>query len=304
MVERKYFPINEKLAKDSLGMWSFSEYKLNSATESYQAEVNKAYNIVDKIAEIKPNRLDEALQVAEKYSRSYVIWIDKKHSIDMQCPSVMICGGANFPVKKKEKQNAATDKHYKDLEYINGYMTKLENILHGQEIIKSGDSDAIEKLQEKLTDLERLQTLMKSANSYYKKNNSLDGFEMSDKLKNACMQSINSGWSDRPFPSYSMTNNNAKLKATKDRLESLQKVKETPTQETIQTHICQVVENTELMRIQLVFEGKPDEEVRSILKSNGFKWSPTNGAWQRQLTDNARYSTKKAIKQLEELQTA
>lgn len=51
-----------------------------------------------------------------------------------------------------------------------------------------------------------------------------------------------------------------------------------------------VIQNTELNRLQLIFDGKPSDEVRDILKSNGFKWSPKNTAWQRQLTQNALYA--------------
>lgn len=43
-------------------------------------------------------------------------------------------------------------------------------------------------------------------------------------------------------------------------------------------------------RLQLFFEEKPSEEQRRELKSNGFKWAPSQGAWQRQLTKNAIYS--------------
>lgn len=49
------------------------------------------------------------------------------------------------------------------------------------------------------------------------------------------------------------------------------------------------------MRLQLVFDGKPEDGTRERLKANGFRWSPKNGAWQRQLTDNAR----RALKALE-----
>ena len=81
----------------------------------------------------------------------------------------------------------------------------------------------------------------------------------------------NNSYADRPFASYSLTNNNAKINNTKDRIAQLQKTKSTPTQETIQSEFCKVVENTQEMRIQLLFDGKPDEAIRSILKSNGFK---------------------------------
>lgn len=49
-----------------------------------------------------------------------------------------------------------------------------------------------------------------------------------------------------------------------------------------------VVEDPDLDRIQIVFEGRPDEATRSILKSRGFRWAPSQGAWQRHLNNNGR----------------
>ena len=302
-IERKYFPINEQLAKTSQTLWSFSDYVPNSATNGYKAEVEKAYKIVDIIAIKKPKRTDEALSIAERFSKAYASWINKGYSIESMCPSVMICGAGNFPVRKKEKQNQARDNHYKQLDYINGYLKKLENVLYGNEIIKSGDADAIEKLQEKLDQLEEKQETMKQVNAYYRKNKTLEGCDLLsqkaiDEIKDLM---IRISYHTQPFASYSLTNNNAKIKAAKQRIEQLQKAKEEGIKETIKTEVCQVIENSELMRIQLLFDGKPDEQTRSILKSNGFRWAPKNKAWQRQLTDNARYSTKKVIEQLEKL---
>ena len=45
-------------------------------------------------------------------------------------------------------------------------------------------------------------------------------------------------------------------------------------------------ENVPENRLQIFFEGKPDEATRNILKENSFRWSPKAGAWQRQLNDN------------------
>ena len=61
----------------------------------------------------------------------------------------------------------------------------------------------------------------------------------------------------------------------------------------------EVIQNEEQNRLQLKFEGKPSAEMRDKLKHNGFKWSPSNNAWQRQLTPNARYATQKLIKELD-----
>ena len=100
-----------------------------------------------------------------------------------------------------------------------------------------------------------------------------------------------------------LTNNNANIRRIEERIRSLQAAKDKGTTET-ENGICKVVENTEAMRIQLVFAGKPEAAVRDILKSNGFKWSPSYGAWQRQLTPNGKRACERALKQIGEAQTA
>ena len=60
-----------------------------------------------------------------------------------------------------------------------------------------------------------------------------------------------------------------------------------------------VVRNQSENRLQLVFDKKPSEEVRSLLKQNGFKWSPTNEAWQRFLNSNGEYAAKYVIERLQ-----
>ena len=59
-----------------------------------------------------------------------------------------------------------------------------------------------------------------------------------------------------------------------------------------------VERNTDINRLQLKFDGKPDEATRSILKSYGFRWSPREGAWQRQLGSNADWSLKAVAEKL------
>ncbi len=54
-----------------------------------------------------------------------------------------------------------------------------------------------------------------------------------------------------------------------------------------------VVENTELGRIQMLFDAKPDSDMRSILKRNGFRWAPSQDAWQRHLNENGRMAVQR-----------
>ena len=102
-----------------------------------------------------------------------------------------------------------------------------------------------------------------------------------------------------PFPPFSLSNNNQNIRAAKKRLESLQAIKDEGTKwqsVDFMGESVEVIENAELMRLQLLFEGKPSEEVRQTLKRNGFRWSPKQGAWQRQLTANARSALRFMLK--------
>lgn len=66
-----------------------------------------------------------------------------------------------------------------------------------------------------------------------------------------------------------------------------------------------VIKNFAEDRLQIVHEKKPDAGTIQQLKANGFRWSPRNQAWQRQLTDNAYYAAARAVKvTVEELREA
>ena len=105
------------------------------------------------------------------------------------------------------------------------------------------------------------------------------------------------------FPDYMLANNNANIRRLEGRIKSLQKTKSQGTQES-ENKFFKVKENVEAMRIQLFFEGKPEPEVRDILKSNGFRWAPSVGAWQRQLNNNGKYAVERVIRELEEMEAA
>jgi len=59
-----------------------------------------------------------------------------------------------------------------------------------------------------------------------------------------------------------------------------------------------VIENTDITRIQIVFDAKPDADVRTILKRNGFRWAPSQDAWQRHLNNNGRHAVKQVLRSL------
>lgn len=302
-MERVYYKINEMSAKQAHNMMSFSDYKMGSKTVEYRGYVNKAYELADRVATARPNEADRAYRLAQKYSKKLAENMNASSHIGCMCPSVMISGAGNFPIKKKEKQNAAVDRNYQQFNEIQNILHKLESILYCKEIIKSDDEMAIEKLEEKLEHLKEQQEIMKRVNLYYRKNKTLEDCpELTEKEIKQLKEEMEKDWhpENKPFASYILSNNNQNIHATEERLKRLKATKEKGTQK-MENEFFRIVENTEIMRLQIFFDEKPKQEVRNILKSNGFKWSPKNICWQRQLTNNAKYSVKRVIQELKEI---
>lgn len=307
MEERVYYSINEKTAKQAHNMMSMREYEPGSKTAEYKSYVNKAYDLADRVAEAKPSQAERVYTLAERYAKKLATNMNKNSNIGCMCPSIMISGGSNFPVRKKEKQNQAWEKNMEEYEQIQNILQKIENILYGKEIIKSGDADAIEKLEEKLEDLKEKQETMKAVNKAIRKKNTEQGDE---ELRDMGYSDAQIHQFRKPdfcgrvgFPQYALQNNNANIHRVEKRLQKLKEAKEKGSQE-IEKKLhdgtsFKVVENTESMRIQLFFDGKPEPEIRDILKSHGFRWAPSQSAWQRQLTANGRYALKKTLEKLE-----
>lgn len=305
MSDRKYFPINEGSARTAHNMMSMRDYAEGSTTAGYRSAVDKAYDIADKVAEKKPEEAERAYRLAERYSKKMAEYYNKESSIGMMCPSVMISGAGNFPVKKKERQVAAWQKNHEFYQYVQGILEKIENILYGREIIKSDDERAVEKLEEKLEDLKETQERMKAANKAIRMKDTEAGDDALREMgysEEAIKQLREPDYCGRlGYPGYLLTNNNANIHRVEERLNRLKEVKEKGSSEQ-EFWTFKVVENTEAMRYQIIFDGKPDAEVRTLLKSNGFKWAPSQGAWQRQITTNGKYALNRAVEKLKEME--
>ena len=283
-----YYSINEGAARRAKEMNSFSDYKEGSATAEYRAMVDKAAAIAEQQkSRVDPMYHEKIDHLLDTYARKLAENMNQGFAIDARVPSVMIAGPANFPVGKKEKQNRARNSNMEEWRYIQGLLDKIRST--GMGGISADDPAAIEKLQKKLDGLERSQLIMKEVNAYYRKHGKLDGCallspDQIEKLK----ASIASSWrSDpRPFESYQLTNNNAEIRRVKARIEQLSKQAQREFSGW-EFDGGRVEMNREDNRLQVFFDGKPDADTRAELKSSGFRWAPSVGAWQRQLTDNA-----------------
>ena len=286
-----YYTINEAAAKRAKDMNSFSDYKQGSATAEYRHYVDEAVQLAERQKQrVDPMYHEKIDSLLDTYARKLAANMNKGYEIDARVPSILIAGGSNFPTRKKEKQNAARDSNYREWQDIQGLLDKIRST--GMGGISADDPQAVQKLEKKLESLEKSQETMKAVNAYYRKHKTLDGCphlppEELEKLK----ADMASSWhlEDKPFATWALSNNSAEIRRVKDRIKSLSQQKEIGFVGW-EFDGGKVEANTEANRLQIFFEDKPDEATREALKSNGFRWSPKAGAWQRQLTSNAYYA--------------
>jgi hypothetical protein len=167
--------------------------------------------------------------------------------------------------------------------------------------ISSDDPEAIAKLRRKLEALEGAQERMKAANKAYKKGGADALREIEPKHAESLLAGMVRSWcKDKPFPPYALTNNNAEIRRCKARIEELTKREETPAAEPVEGDGWRFEEDREENRFTFAFDGKPSAEVRAMLKSNGFKWSPRRSQWVRMITGNARMYARMALNWLQQ----
>jgi len=170
--------------------------------------------------------------------------------------------------------------------------------------ISSDDPDAADKLTDRLAKLEAKQAYMKRINAihgrYLKNPGSLDKEDLADKER----ELITSykppySWEPHPFAPFELTNNSANIRRIKDRIKALENMP-TETKE-VEHNGVKVVENADINRVQVIFPGKPDKAIRDVLKYHGFRWSPTNMAWQRHLNSAGIYAAECVLRKIEAL---
>lgn len=319
--------INEETARRAKEMSSFSDYKPGSATAEYTSQINALLEIAEEYAnkshyiDEEPERITEAQSYINYYSKKYAEYINKDNEISCRCPSVMIAGPANFPVKKKQKQVAAWDANRKNYISLSDAKYRLHYILIEEHPISSADPDAIQKLQSKLDRLESDYAALKEAFKKAQKEFNAElkagtitevkhyygcripeGFTEADRNNPEMIKTL-SEWEkrnmvgtlymkdgkavDKPTLGYRSSNMSQERTRILKRIEEIKRHQEAPATEE-SGEDWKLYEDTEAGRICFEFDGKPEAEVISTLKHNGFKWAPSMKRWQRQNTDNGR----------------
>lgn len=198
--------------------------------------------------------------------------------------------------EKSELWSQKYDKLHKILEKI--AKNKPEDLYEEGDIIKSTDNNAMTKLQQKLKMLQDRKTMLKNgvvAAKEYQKNKDLSVFKkynIDEETTKTIVNHIDKGGKPTEKDMYNwftMPYLNRDIKEVEKRIAILEKNQAKGTDE-ILIEGGKIVHNGEAQRLQIFFDGIPSKEVREALKAHAFKWAPTAKAWQRTLTENAKYA--------------
>lgn len=242
------------------------------------------------------SKIPEELQAdyEAKYLQKWCEWLKALS----RCYSVLVTGPARFNSRRHDKMN---DYERAARQRLQDWRDKVVKRINRQERLTGWQE--VERLQIKLDALLEWHEQMKAANKIIKSKNltedeqreelaaiGLDEMEITDVMGKGALP-----W--KGYHTASLSNNLAKIKATQAAIERHKAMAEAEDKE-IKFNGGRVVMCNSDERMRFYFDAIPSVEVRALMKRNAFKWSPKNGAWQRQLTANCKFDTKRILADL------
>lgn len=297
-----YYEINEETARRAKEAYSFSEYKDGSTTASYRAAVDEVAALAEEQKrKTSPFYHDKIDALAERYAKRLAEWQNDYNRNVASCPSWAITGASNYNKtfgRKHARQQSREGELWKEYDEIERIKDKIKAVGTGP--VDLADPNAREMITEQLDKAQKQLENAKAVNAHYKKNGTFKGLPgLSDEKAAQMDANIKAAAQQfpaftKPFPDYELTSLRGKVKRLEERLAQLDKLQQTAEEEQEPERFdgFEVVRNAAENRLQIIFDDKPGDDVRDVLKSNGFKWSPKNQAWQRQLTRNAESALK------------
>ena len=231
---------------------------------------------------------DKAGNYEAKYIEHARDWLQKKS----RCMSVMITGPANFPVNRNNKANNAEDRAWEEFRAWRIRYSKAVNRVH-----TLSPEDDMEVAIKRVDKLMINQELMKAANKIIRQKNKTDDEKIQEMIEAGLSEKLARGlvipdcFGGLGFPSFNLTNNNARIKAAKNKIETMKKrieVKKSFDPIPFDGGII----NIENDRVTITHDKKPDREVINRIKARGFRWSRNYNCWSRKHTAQALFDAK------------
>lgn len=294
----------------------FPDRRARMELEGLAARLNGFSEFVRALAERAESPIDADSEIARFVDR-HVTLTRAYWASEGRCMSWFITGPARFPVARNRKRMDSADNKRAAIAY---HASRARRSLtrrafpYGEPggAIRSDRPDAIALIEKKMAELEALQARMKQVNqahaAFARRPDAPRTLDLLAKLRPFDEALVRRyvpeySWEPHPFAPCQLQNNGAEIRRLRGRLDQLKAAQGRETK-THQTNAgFEIIENAEACRVQLVFPGKPSPATRQLLKSNGFRWAPSAGAWQR-LLNNAGIDAARRIRSALETETA
>ena len=229
------------------------EKRAVSTREGFANGIIQLYEELKKLDETRIEEIETDIEeYTERLLKKELAWLSAKS----RTISPMITGPARFPTRRNEK--ALNSEHNRATEYLE-YAEKVKTaLIRKYKIVKKiSIEELIEEYRPKTKN-----SLFKE--SLYRKLMNIAKDNRIEEVKKA-LESATDIFTSRH-------------KIHRE-LESL-KIKQTAESKEEEVNGVKIVDNIQENRIQLFFDGKPEKEVITYLKSKCWKWAPSKGCWQ------------------------
>jgi hypothetical protein len=203
--------------------------------------------------------------------------------------SSAITGGSGFNVRRQEKM-----RNWERSSYDN-WRSWVKNITKKLNRAEKPDLDTqVEEKENLIEELKETHKMMVASNKVIR-DKKLTLEEKKEELSNLGNTDENiaeilkgGSWWGLGYPTFSLTNSLARIKGHEETLEKLKRRVSARSEEQQEKVINGVkfVKNVVDNRLEAHFSGKPERETINVLKSNGFRWTPSKNCWQSYLTIN------------------
>ena len=237
--------------------------------------------------ERRENRIERFKELADKNAEKAEQLSDQAHKMADVIPlgqPILIGhysekGDRNYRARISNTFDKAMETHDKSKYYAEKATSAESNTA-----ISSDNPNALDLLKAKLAKCQAFQERAKTINKIIRKKTTdeekvkeLIGIGLTEYLAKEHLKPDYAGRIG--VPAFELTNNNGNMKRIKDRIAALEKESTEITTEQMIGDIT-IINSIEENRILITFPGVPDEGIRAMLKADGFRWSPTNKAWQ------------------------
>lgn len=257
---------------------------------------------LDNVAELANAAGDHLTQDdLDDYATAFAAWLDAHGS----CLSTFIAGPSNFNTRRAQKANKAEDKRRAELgAKFQRIVRRARRAQKAAEIDAAGGSEAI--LIQEIDEAESAQERMKTANRIVRskprnqqtpeKLQRLRALSFTQDQARALL--MPSEWDHGyGFPAYALANNRQTITRKKERLAELEaRAKAANKEDDVRSFDGVTVtlahgDN----RIRITHEAMPTANIRGALKGAAWRWCRHQGAWQRQLTQDAISSAERIL---------